>query len=333
MNKKIVLSGIQPSGELTLGNYLGALNNWLSLQNDYNCLFCIVDLHAITVRQDPIALRKSILDVLAIYLASGIDPNKSTIFVQSTVPAHCELAWILNCYTYFGEMQRMTQFKDKSSRFKENINVGLFTYPILMASDILLYQTDLVPVGEDQKQHLEITRDLALRFNASYSEIFTIPEVFIAKQGARVMSLKEPTKKMSKSDENKQNVISLLEDPKSVLKKIKSAVTDLDNPPQIIHDRQNKAGVSNLLEILSSIKKISIPELEKHFKGKMYSDLKIETAEAVTALLGELQEKFHNFRGNEKLLLEILQNGSIQANKRANETLDKVKQEIGFLKL
>lgn len=229
MSKPIVFSGIQPSGELTIGNYLGALRNFVKMQDDHECFFCIVDLHAITVRQDPEALRKSSLDVLALYLASGIDPNKSTIFIQSHVPEHTQLAWILNCYTYFGEMSRMTQFKDKSARYEENVNVGLFTYPVLMAADILLYQANQVPVGDDQKQHLEITRDIANRFNALYGKkdaegnviepVFAVPEVFIPKAGARVMSLLEPTKKMSKSDDNRNNVITLLEDPKSVEKK------------------------------------------------------------------------------------------------------------------
>ena len=219
MTKPIVFSGVQPSGELTIGNYLGALRNWVKMQEDYECIFCVVDLHAITVRQDPTALRKATLDVLALYLACGIDPNKSTIFVQSHVPEHTQLSWVLNCYTYFGEMSRMTQFKDKSARYAENINVGLFDYPVLMAADILLYQAKSVPVGDDQKQHLEITRDIAARFNALYGDIFTIPEIFLGKAGARIMSLQDPDKKMSKSDDNRNNVVTLLEDPKSVAKK------------------------------------------------------------------------------------------------------------------
>ena len=252
MTKPIVFSGAQPSGELTIGNYMGALRQWVNMQDDYHCIYCIVDQHAITVRQDAQKLRKATLDTLALYLACGIDPEKSTIFVQSHVPEHAQLGWALNCYTYFGELSRMTQFKDKSARYAENINAGLFDYPVLMAADILLYQTNLVPVGEDQKQHLELSRDIAQRFNALYGEIFKVPEPFIPKSGARVMSLLEPTKKMSKSDDNRNNVIGLLEDPKSVVKKIKRAVTDSDEPPVVRYDVQNKAGVSNLLDILSS---------------------------------------------------------------------------------
>ncbi|WP_016676487.1 tryptophan--tRNA ligase, partial [Yersinia pestis] len=220
-SKPIVFSGAQPSGELTIGNYMGALRQWVQMQDDYDCIYCIVDLHAITARQDPALLRKRTLDTLALYLACGIDPKKSTIFVQSHVPEHSQLSWALNCYTYFGELSRMTQFKDKSARYAENINAGLFDYPVLMAADILLYQTNQVPVGEDQKQHLELSRDIASRFNNLYGDIFKIPEPFIPKAGARVMSLQDPTKKMSKSDDNRNNVIELLEDPKSVGKKIK----------------------------------------------------------------------------------------------------------------
>ncbi|MFQ8717178.1 MAG: tryptophan--tRNA ligase, partial [Enterobacter hormaechei] len=253
MTKPIFFSGAQPSGELTIGNYMGALRQWVSMQDDYHCIYCIVDLHAITARQDPEKLRKATLDTLALYLACGIDPEKSTIFVQSHVPEHAQLGWALNCYTYFGELSRMTQFKDKSARYSENINAGLFDYPVLMAADILLYQTNQVPVGEDQKQHLELSRDIAQRFNALYGDVFKVPEPFIPKSGARVMSLLEPTKKMSKSDDNRNNVIGLLEDPKSVVKKLKRAVTDSDEPPVVRYDVQNKAGVSNLLDILSGV--------------------------------------------------------------------------------
>lgn len=239
--KPIVFSGAQPSGELTIGNYMGALRQWVNMQDDYDCIYCIVNQHAITVRQDPSELKKRTLDTLALYLACGIDPKKSTIFVQSHVPQHSQLSWVLNCYAYFGELSRMTQFKDKSARHAENINAGLFDYPVLMAADILLYQANQIPVGGDQKQHLELSRDLALRFNALYGDIFTVPEPFIPQGGsARVMSLQDPTKKMSKSDDNRNNVIALLEDPKSVAKKIKRAVTDSEEPPRVHYDLENK---------------------------------------------------------------------------------------------
>lgn len=341
MSKPIVFSGVQPSGELSLGNYLGALRNWVKMQEEYECLFCIVDLHAITVRQDPEALRKATLDTLAIYLACGIDPEKSTIFIQSHVPEHSQLAWILNCYTYFGEMGRMTQFKDKSARYEENVNVGLFTYPVLMAADILLYQANQVPVGDDQKQHLEITRDIANRFNALYGKkdaegnviqpIFAVPEVFIAKTGARIMSLLEPTKKMSKSDDNRNNVIGLLEDPKSVEKKIKRAMTDGDEPPVVRYDVQNKPGVSNLLDILASVTGKAIPELEAEFEGKMYGHLKGAVAEEVSAMLSQLQERYHHFRNNEALLEKIYREGAEKARARAKATLAEVYKVVGFV--
>ena len=332
MSKPIVFSGVQPSGELTIGNYLGALRQWVKMQDDYECLFCVVDLHAITVRQDPVALHKATLDVLALYLACGIDPNKSTIFVQSHVPEHTQLAWVLNCYTYFGEMGRMTQFKDKSARYEGNVSVGLFTYPVLMAADILLYQAKQVPVGDDQKQHLEITRDIAQRFNALYGDIFTIPEVFIPKAGARVMSLLDPNKKMSKSDDNRNNVIGLLEDPKAVAKKIKRAVTDSEEPPRVKFDVENKPGVSNLLSILSAITEKSIPELEAEFEGKMYGHLKGAVADEVSAMLTQLQERYYHFRNDEALLNKILHEGAAKARAKAKETLDKVYQAVGFVK-
>ena len=332
MSKPIVFSGVQPSGELTIGNYLGALRQWVKMQDDYECLFCVVDLHAITVRQDPVALHKATLDVLALYLACGIDPNKSTIFVQSHVPEHTQLAWVLNCYTYFGEMGRMTQFKDKSARYEGNVSVGLFTYPVLMAADILLYQAKQVPVGDDQKQHLEITRDIAQRFNALYGDIFTIPEVFIPKAGARVMSLLDPNKKMSKSDDNRNNVIGLLEDPKAVAKKIKRAVTDSEEPPRVKFDVENKPGVSNLLSILSAITEKSIPELETEFEGKMYGHLKGAVADEVSAMLTQLQERYYHFRNDEALLNKILHEGAEKARAKAKETLDKVYQAVGFIR-
>ncbi|MDF7666944.1 tryptophan--tRNA ligase [Orbaceae bacterium ESL0727] len=331
MSKPIVFSGAQPSGELTLGNYLGALRNWVTLQHEYDCVYCIVNQHAITVRQDPIKLKKATLDTLALYLACGIDPKKSTIFVQSQVSAHAELGWALNCYTYFGELSRMTQFKDKSARYAENINAGLFDYPVLMAADILLYQAGLVPVGDDQKQHLELTRDIAMRFNAIYGDIFTVPEPFIPKSGARVMALQDPTKKMSKSDDNRNNVIGLLENPKDIEKKIKRAVTDSDEPPMIRYDLKNKAGVSNLLDILTGITGKPIADLEKEFAGKMYGQLKSEVAAQVIETLTALQTKYQAYRNDESYLRTVMQEGAEKAKAKAMPTLKKVYDAIGFV--
>ncbi|HEJ0269639.1 TPA: tryptophan--tRNA ligase [Proteus mirabilis] len=329
--KPIVFSGAQPSGELTIGNYMGALRQWVQMQDDYDCIYCIVDQHAITVRQDPAELRKRTLDTLALYLACGIDPEKSTIFVQSHVPQHAQLGWALNCYTYFGELSRMTQFKDKSARHAENINAGLFDYPVLMAADILLYQTNQVPVGIDQKQHLELSRDIAQRFNAIYGDIFTVPDPFIPKGGARVMALQDPAKKMSKSDDNRNNVIALLEDPKAAAKKIKRAVTDSEEPPRVAYDLENKAGVSNLLDILAGVAGKTIPELEAEFEGKMYGHLKGAVAEAVSDMLTNIQERFNTFRNDEALLNKIMKEGADKAKARAQTTLDKVYEAIGFI--
>ncbi|MBS3827116.1 tryptophan--tRNA ligase [Proteus mirabilis] len=329
--KPIVFSGAQPSGELTIGNYMGALRQWVQMQDDYDCIYCIVDQHAITVRQDPTELRKRTLDTLALYLACGIDPEKSTIFVQSHVPQHAQLGWALNCYTYFGELSRMTQFKDKSARHAENINAGLFDYPVLMAADILLYQTNQVPVGIDQKQHLELSRDIAQRFNAIYGDIFTVPDPFIPKGGARVMALQDPAKKMSKSDDNRNNVIALLEDPKAAAKKIKRAITDSEEPPRVAYDLENKAGVSNLLDILAGVTGKTIPELEAEFEGKMYGHLKGAVAEAVSDMLTNIQERFNTFRNDEALLNKIMKEGADKAKARAQTTLDKVYEAIGFI--
>lgn len=329
--KPIVFSGAQPSGELTIGNYIGALRQWVYMQDNYDCIYCIVDQHAITVRQDPKELRKRTLDTLALYLACGIDVKKSIIFVQSHVPQHTQLSWALNCYTYFGELSRMTQFKDKSTRHAENINAGLFDYPVLMAADILLYQTNHVPVGIDQKQHLELSRDIAQRFNSLYGEIFTIPDPFIPEKGARVMSLQEPQKKMSKSDDNRNNVITLLEDPKTAAKKIKRALTDSDEPPRVYYDSENKPGVSNLIDILSGITGTSTSEIEKQFVGKMYGDLKNTVAESVSDMLINIQSRFEEFRNNEQLLNDIMSEGASKAEARAQMTLSKVYDAIGFI--
>ncbi|MEE2023416.1 MULTISPECIES: tryptophan--tRNA ligase [Alkalimonas] len=330
-SKPIVLSGAQPSGQLTIGNYLGALRQWDQMQDDYNCLYCIVDLHAITVRQDPTALRNASLDSLALYLACGIDPERSSIFMQSHVAEHSQLAWVLNCYTQFGELGRMTQFKDKSERHNNNINAGLFTYPVLMAADILLYQANQIPVGQDQKQHLELARDVAMRFNAVHGDVFTVPEPFIPKVAARVMSLQDPTKKMSKSDDNPQNFIGLLEDPKVIAKKIKRAVTDSDDPPRVTFDLEAKPGVANLLSILSGVTGKTVAELEADYEGKMYGHLKTDVADAVVALLEPLQQRFKEIRADQNLMHQVLHQGAEQARHRAADTLRKVYDAVGFV--
>ena len=330
--KPTLFSGIQPSGDLMIGNYIGSIKNWVNMQDDYNCLFSLVNMHAITVEQDPQELMNRSLDFVALYLASGIDPNKSTVFIQSHVPEHSELAWILNCSTYMGELNRMTQFKDKSAKHSQNINVGLFDYPVLMAADILLYQTEMVPVGADQKQHLELTRDLATRYNNRFEkELFKVPEPFIppATSGGRIMSLQDPTSKMSKSDTNKDNFIALLDDPKKIIKKFKKAVTDSGS--EIIYDLENKPGVSNLLTIYSVISGKSIPEVEKHFEGKMYGHLKVELGELVVDYLKPIQEEFHRIRSDEAELRAILKSGAETARAQAQQTLKAVHESIGFV--
>jgi tryptophanyl-tRNA synthetase len=332
MTKKTLLSGIQPSGDLMIGNYIGSIKNWVGMQNDYNCLFSLVNMHAITVEQNPKELLKRSLDFVALYLASGIDPDKSTIFIQSHVPEHSELAWILNCSTYMGELNRMTQFKDKSSKHAQNINVGLFSYPVLMAADILLYQTSLVPVGADQKQHLELTRDIATRFNNRFDQkIFTVPEPFIAPttSGGRIMSLQDPLSKMSKSDTNTNNFIGLLDDPKVILKKFKKAQTD--SGAEIKYDLENKPGVSNLLTIYSVISGQTIKEVEAHFEGKMYGHLKVELGELVADYLKPIQDNFYQIRKDEAELKAILAQGAKQARTQAQETIQKVHEAIGFV--
>ncbi len=331
MTRQTIFSGIQPSGELSVGNYIGSLRNWVGLQNDYNCIYCVVNEHAITVRQNPKELLKRSYDTLAIFLAAGIDPDKSTIFLQSHVPAHCQLGWVLNCYTQVGELSRMTQYKDKSKRYADNVTAGLFDYPVLMAADILLYQANLVPVGDDQKQHIEITRNIATRFNNIYGETFVLPEGYFPKAGARVMSLQDPSKKMSKSDDNPNNVIRILEDPNSILKKLKRAVTDSDNPPVICYDWDKKPGVSNLLELLSASTSKSIEELVEQYKGQMYGTFKSEVGEAVVEMLRPIQEKYHQLRSDETYLNEIFAKGAESAAEIAQKTLDDVYRKIGFV--
>jgi tryptophanyl-tRNA synthetase len=331
MSKPIVLSGCQPSGQLTIGNYIGALRQWVDMQTTHDCLYMLVDMHAITVRQDPKALYEACLDGLALYIACGIDPNKSTVFMQSHVPQHAQLGWIMNCYTQMGELNRMTQFKDKSAKNVSNINSGLYTYPALMAADILLYQANQVPVGDDQKQHLELTRDIATRFNNLYEPTFTVPEPFIPKVGARVMSLQDPTKKMSKSDDNANKFVGLLEDPKKIAKKIKRAVTDSDEQARIHFDTKEKPGVSNLLSLLSCATGKSIEELVPAYEDKMYGHLKGDVADAVVGLLEPIQAKFATLRNDRTELDRIMRNGAEKAQVRAEETLARVYKSIGFI--
>ncbi|MFC6438790.1 tryptophan--tRNA ligase [Bowmanella sp. JS7-9] len=331
MTKPIVLSGCQPSGQLTIGNYMGALRQWVAMQDEYECLYMLVDLHAITVRQEPKSLYEASLDGLALYVACGIDPAKSTIFLQSHVPQHAELAWVMNCYTQMGELNRMTQFKDKSAKNITNINAGLFTYPALMAADILLYQANQVPVGDDQKQHLELARDIATRMNNLYGDVFTVPEPYIPEFGARIMSLQDPGKKMSKSDDNPKNFIGLLEDPKKVAKKIKSAVTDSDEQARIYFDQKEKPGVSNLLTLLSCATGKSVESLVPEYEDKMYGHLKGDTADAVVALLEPIQQRFHALRSDRAELDRIMAAGAEQAGARAADTLRKVYDVLGFV--
>ncbi|WP_062352042.1 tryptophan--tRNA ligase [Bacillus kwashiorkori] len=323
---KTIFSGIQPSGTITIGNYIGALKQFVELQNDYHCYFCIVDQHAITVPQDPQQLKQNIRNLAALYLAVGIDPEKATLFIQSEVPAHAQAAWMLQCISYIGELERMTQFKDKSAG-KEAVSAGLLTYPPLMAADILLYNADLVPVGEDQKQHLELTRDLAERFNKKYASIFTLPDIKVNEVGARIMSLQEPTKKMSKSDANQKAFISLLDTPKQIEKKIKSAVTDSEGIVKF--DKENKPGISNLLAIYSIFSKQSIEELEKKYEGQGYGVFKADVANAVISELTPIQERYQNLVESTKLD-DILTNGAEKANKVASAMIAKMEKAMGL---
>jgi tryptophanyl-tRNA synthetase len=323
---KTIFSGIQPSGRITIGNYIGALKQFVELQNDYNCYFCIVDEHAITVPQDPKTLRKNIRSLAALYLAVGLDPNKVTLFIQSEVPAHAQAGWMLQCISYIGELERMTQFKDKSAG-KEAVSAGLLTYPPLMAADILLYNTDLVPVGDDQKQHIELTRNLAERFNKKYNDIFTIPDIYLPKVGARIMSLQEPTKKMSKSDPNQKGFISLLDEPKQIEKKIKSAVTDSDGV--VKYDKENKPGISNLMSIYSIFGNISLEQLEKKYEGKGYGEFKMDLAQVVIQALQPIQERYYELIESEQLD-EILDQGAEKARIVSNKMLRKMEKAMGL---
>lgn len=328
--RKRIFSGVQPSGHLTLGNYLGALKNFAKLQDEYDCVYCVVDLHSLTVRQNPEELRQRSYSVLSLYIACGLDPEKNILFIQSHVPAHTELAWVLGCYTYMGELGRMTQFKEKSSRHSENINSGLFTYPVLMAADILLYNADLVPVGDDQKQHLELARDVAQRFNNIYGDTFVVPEPYIAKQGARIMSLQEPDKKMSKSDDNKNNFVSIIEEPDSIIKKFKKAVTDSGS--EIVYDEVNKPGISNLISIYATVTDKTIQEVEKEFENARYGEFKMAVGDAVIKRLTPIREKYNMLIGDKTYLDKVLKNGAERANEIASRTLDDVYRKIGLVR-
>lgn len=326
--KKVIFSAIQPSGIITLGNYLGALRNWIGLQDEYNCIFALADLHTITVRQDPAKFRHNALEAYALLLACGIDVEKSLFFIQSHVHTHAELAWILNCYTQFGELSRMTQFKDKSTKHADNINVGLFAYPSLMAADILLYQADMVPVGADQKQHLELSRDIAERFNGIYSPTFVIPEPYIPKTGARIMSLQDPTKKMSKSDENANSCVAVLDKPEDIMRKFKRAITDSDG---CVKYAEGKDGINNLMGIYSCVTGKTNEQIEAEFAGKGYGDFKIAVAEAVIEHLKPIQEKFAQYIGDKSYLEKCYTESAEKALAISSRTLRKVMKKIGFI--
>lgn len=325
--RKVIFSGIQPTGNLTLGNYIGALRNFKLLEDEYDCLYSIVDMHALTVRQDASELRKACLRVMSLFLAVGLDPKKSLIYFQSHVPAHAELAWILNCYTYMGELSRMTQFKDKSQSHADNINAGLFTYPVLMAADILLYQTDLVPIGADQKQHLELTRDVAERFNGVYGQVFTVPEAYIPKIGGRVMSLQEPTRKMSKSDPE-DTYISMLDAPEVIRKKLRRAVTDCDGA--VRYDPENKPGVSNLMSILSTLSGQPFEAIERDFEGKGYGAFKDAVADAVVETLSPIQARYNQIVSDKAYLEEVMTTSAERAARLAERTMTKVRRKVGL---
>lgn len=328
-SKKVIFSAIQPSGTLTLGNYLGALKNWAALQDEFNCIYSVADLHAITVRQEPAKFRKQIIETFALLLAIGIDPQKSLVFIQSQVSQHAELAWILNCNTQFGELSRMTQFKDKSARHADNVNVGLFAYPSLMAADILLYQADLVPVGADQKQHLELSRDIAIRMNNVYGNCFTVPEPYIPKIGARVMSLQDPTKKMSKSDDNINAYVAILDKPEDIMRKFKRAVTDSE---ACVKYGEGKDGINNLMGIYSAVTGKSYDDIQAEFEGKGYGDFKTAVGEAVVEQLRPIRERFDNLMKDKAYLETIYHDGAAKASYIAGKTLNKIQRKVGFLK-
>ena len=327
--KKIIFSATQPSGKITLGNYLGALRNWVTLQEDYNAIYCVADEHAITVRQDPAALRRQSLELYAQFIACGLDPEESIIFIQSHVPQHAELAWVLNCYTMFGELSRMTQFKDKSATHADNVNAGLFTYPTLMAADILLYQADLVPVGEDQRQHVEITRNIAQRFNGIYGDVFTMPEAYIPEVAARVMSLSEPDKKMSKSSPNENSYILVMDKPEVILKKFKRAVTDSETC--VRYDPANKPGIANLMQIYYAATGADFAAIEREFEGRGYGDFKTAVGESVVELCRPIREEANRLLQDKAYLESVYRAGAEKAGYIANKTLRKVYKKVGFV--
>lgn len=328
-NKKVVFSGVQPTGKIHLGNYLGAIKNWQPLQEQNDCLFCVVDLHSLTISQVPAELRKNTMQLLALYIACGINPENSTLFIQSHVPQHAELQWVLDTVTYIGELNRMTQFKDKAKKHANNLNMGLMNYPVLMASDILLYQTDLVPVGDDQKQHLELTRDLAIRFNNRYSDTFVVPEGLIYKGSSRIMSLQDPTAKMSKSDENENSLVYLTDDADTIRRKFKRAVTDSDS--EVRFDAVEKPAISNLLTIYTNCKKVTMEEAEKTFKGVGYAEFKAEVAESVIEEFAPVLEKFKAIEKDKEYLQSVLKQGAEKASYMAQKTLSKVYRKVGLV--
>ena len=330
-NRPVSFSGVQPSGNLTIGNYLGAIKNFPIYSEQYKCFYCVVDQHAITVRQVPAELRRRTYETLALYIACGLDPEKNTLYVQSHVPAHTEMAWMLNCFTMFGELSRMTQFKDKSAKHADNINAGLFTYPVLMAADILLYQTNVVPIGADQKQHLELARNIADRFNQLYPDTFAMPEPIIAKSGAKIMSLAEPTQKMSKSDENENAVVRILDTSDAIMRKFKRAVTDSES--EVRFDPENKPGVSNLLTIYSCFSGKSIEEAEREFDGKGYGDFKTAVGQVCCDKLIPVQAEYQRILADKAYLEEVMKKGADEASYYARKTLSKVRRKLGFVNL
>ena len=327
--KKIVFSGVQPSGNISLGNYIGALRNFVAMQHDYHCLYCVVDMHAITVRQDPKKLREQTLALLALYIACGLDPKENIMYIQSHVPQHAELSWILNCYTMFGELSRMTQFKDKAARHADNVNAGLFDYPVLMAADILLYQTDLVPIGDDQKQHLELARNVAERFNGVHGKTFTVPEGYFPKVGGRIMSLAEPEKKMSKSDENANARVLILDRPEDIMKKFKRAVTDSE---AVVEYREGKAGINNLMTIYSIATGKSMDEITNELAGRGYGDFKTAVGESVVELLRPIREKTAELLNQPDYLESVYKENALRAAALAERTMEKVRKKVGFVK-